>query len=73
MGSMGIIIDPPGLDDPARHRQATEHVLVEALVAEAAVEAFNEGVLHRLAGRDVVPVEPPDDQRSTAVLVSSQP
>src|SRR5580658_203555 len=57
MGSVGIIIDAPRLDDPVRHRQATEHVLVEALVAEAAVEAFNEGVLHRLARRDVMPTD----------------
>ena len=38
MGSVGIIIDPPGLDDPACHWQANEHVFVEALVAEAAIE-----------------------------------
>src|SRR5215813_905346 len=65
MGSMGIIIDPPGLDDPARHRQATERVLVKAFVAEAAVEAFDEGVLHRLAGRDVMPTD-------AAVLLPAQ-
>lgn len=31
-----------------------EQGLVEALVAEAAVEAFDEAVLHRLSGGDVV-------------------
>jgi hypothetical protein len=29
-------------------------VFVEALVAQAAVEAFDKTILHRLAGRDVV-------------------
>ena len=32
-------------------------MFVEAFIAEAAVEAFNKGVLHRLAGRDIVPTD----------------
>ena len=50
----GIVIEPPGFNDPPCHRQTTEHVLVEALVAEAPVEALDESVLDRLARRDVV-------------------
>ena len=52
---VGIVIAAPGFDDPARHWQAMEHVLVEALVAEPPVEALNESVLNRLSGRDIVP------------------
>ena len=37
--------------------QAVEQVLVEQFIAHAAVEAFNEAILHRLARRDVVPVD----------------
>jgi hypothetical protein len=51
----GIVIEPPGFNDPPCHRQATEHVLVEALVTEAPVEALDKSVLDRLSGRDVVP------------------
>ena len=53
----GIVVDPPFLDDPAGCRQAAEQVHVEALVAEAAVQAFDEAVLHRLARGDVVPLD----------------
>jgi hypothetical protein len=49
----GIIVEPSGFNDPPCHQQATEHVLVEALVAEAPVEALDKGVLDRLARRDV--------------------
>jgi hypothetical protein len=51
----GIVIEPPSFNDPPCHRQAMEHVLVEALVTEAPVEALDESVLDRLSGRDVVP------------------
>jgi hypothetical protein len=55
MRPAGIIIEPPRFIDPPPHRQAVEHVLVEALVAEAPVEALDKSVLDRLCGRDVVP------------------
>ena len=55
MRSASIVIAAPCFDDPARHWQALEHVFVEALVPEAAVEAFDKGVLDRLSGGDVVP------------------
>jgi hypothetical protein len=48
----GIVIEPPGFNDPPRRRQATEH-LVEALITEAPVEALDKSVLDRLSGRDV--------------------
>lgn len=48
-GPVAVVVVPPGIDDPSRHEQAPEHVLIEAFVAEAAVEALDEGVLDRLA------------------------
>jgi hypothetical protein len=44
MRPAGIVIEPPRFDDPSRHRQAPEDMFVETLVAEATVEAFDEGV-----------------------------
>jgi len=48
-----VVILPPRLDDRTGFRQAAEQVLVKALVAQLAVERFNECVLHRLAWLDV--------------------
>jgi len=36
---------------------AGEQVLVEALVPQPAIEALHEAILHRLARRDVVPLD----------------
>ncbi len=52
MGPLGIVVEPPSLDDPTGVIEIEEPVLVEALVAKAAVEGLNEGVLARLAGLD---------------------
>ena len=41
--------------DPPRFGQAGEEMFVEALVAQAAVEALDKAVLHGLARCDVVP------------------
>src|ERR1051325_5890330 len=41
----------------AASEQVCEQVLVEALVTQASVEAFHEAILHRFAGRDVVPFD----------------
>ena len=49
-----IVVVPPPLDDFACLSQAVEHVLVEALVAQLAIERFDEGVLHRLAQLEAV-------------------
>lgn len=38
-------------------RQGREQGLIEALIAKAAIEAFHNSVLHRLAGCDVVPFD----------------
>src|SRR5260370_18476626 len=64
---------PPRLDRLARIGEREEQMVVEALVAKFAVERFDEGILHRLTGFDVVPLESPVAQRSTAPLVSSVP
>lgn len=37
MGSEGVVVDPPSLDDPPRLGKRGEGVLVEALVPQAAV------------------------------------
>ena len=58
-GQQAFVIEPPGFNDPPCHRQAMVHVLVEALVTEAPVEALDESVPDRLSGRDVVPSDAP--------------
>src|SRR5437016_2224131 len=50
-----IVVAAPFLEREARMRQRAELRLVEALVAQTSVEGFDEGVLRRLARRDVVP------------------
>jgi len=47
---MLVVVDPPLLDDAACRCHAAEQVLVEAFVAEAAVQALDEAVLGWLAG-----------------------
>jgi hypothetical protein len=53
----GVVVVPPEGQLPAGICQAVEDLLVEAFVAQAAVEAFDEGVLLRLSGIDVVPLD----------------
>jgi hypothetical protein len=53
-----VIVLAPGFDQIARFGKAKEKMFIEAFVAEFAVEAFDEGVLHRLAGLNVVPGDP---------------
>src|SRR6184192_2790837 len=53
-----VEIDPPLLDDPACIVEVEEPVLVEALVAKLAVEAFDVGILDWLAGADEVQLHP---------------
>ena len=55
--SVGIVVDPPFFDDLARVLEIGEQVFVEALVAQATVEAFDEAILHRFAWRDVAPFD----------------
>jgi hypothetical protein len=49
VGPDGIVVHAPGLDDLARVSQAEEPVLVQALVAEQAIETLDVGILIRLA------------------------
>ena len=50
-----VIVLPPGLDQVARFGQPEEKMFIEALVTQFAVEAFDKGILDRLAGLEVVP------------------
>ena len=50
MRALGVVVDPPGFNRSPGAGQVSEQVLVEAFVAEPAVEAFDEPVLLRLAG-----------------------
>jgi hypothetical protein len=65
VGSVAMVVDPPGFDDAPCDRQASEQMLVGAFVAEAAVQAFHEGILDWFAWRDVAPLD-------TRVLLPSQ-
>jgi hypothetical protein len=44
MRPAGVVVDPPVFDDAAGSGQAAEQMLVEAIVAEAAVRALDEGL-----------------------------
>jgi hypothetical protein len=52
--SLGVVLEAPRLDDLASVVERVEPVGVQALVAEAAIEALDEGVLRRGAGLDEV-------------------
>jgi hypothetical protein len=54
----GVVVRPPCLDDPSGRSERWEQVLVQALVAQATIKAFDEAVLLRFARRDVVPLNP---------------
>ena len=52
MRAFGVILGAPGFDDLARLRHRDEPVLVQTLIAESSVKAFDVGVFDRLAGPD---------------------
>jgi hypothetical protein len=52
--AMGVVIQPPFFDDDAGFIERDELVLVQALVAKAAVEAFDKGILRRLSRCDMM-------------------
>src|SRR5208283_1276778 len=52
-----VVIRPPTPKGNASLGQRGEQHLIQKLIPQAAVEAFDEGVLHRLAWRDVVPCD----------------
>ena len=53
-----VVILAPGFDQVSGFGKPEEKMFVQTLVTKFAVEAFDEGVLHRLAGLDVVPGHP---------------
>ena len=53
-----VVIVPPCSEHEPGMSQRGEQRLVEAFVPEAAIKALHEAVLHRLARRDVVPLDP---------------
>lgn len=57
MRAFGIVVHAPGRERGAGMVQGREQGLVQKLVALLTVEALDEGVLGRLAERDVVPVD----------------
>ncbi len=54
MRSMIVVIDHPLLGLFSDLRQRTEDIAIEKLSTEAAIKAFDSGVLHRLARTDEV-------------------
>lgn len=54
MRPVGIVIGTPSVEHGARMLQRPEQGLIELLVAQVADEGLCEGILHQLAGRDVV-------------------
>ena len=53
-----VVVVPPGAEHEPGVGQRGEQCLVEAFVAQTTIEALDEAVLHRLARRDVVPLDP---------------
>ena len=43
--SVGVVVDPPFFDDLTRLIEVGKQVLVQALVAQSAVKAFDEGII----------------------------
>lgn len=72
MRTHSVVVRPPCLDDPSLRSQRWEEMLVQALVAQATIKRFHEAVLLRLAGCDVVPLDPgilaPGEGRMTGQL-----
>jgi hypothetical protein len=52
------VILAPGFDEVSGFGEPEEKKFVQTLVTQFVVEAFDEGVLHQLAGLDVVPGHP---------------
>jgi hypothetical protein len=50
VGSVGVVLDPPGLDHDLGDGQASELLEVEQLVADPSVERLDIGVLPRRPG-----------------------
>ena len=57
MRAFDVVVHAPGCERGAGMAQGREQRLVQKLVAQPTIEALDEGVLGRLAGRDVVPFD----------------
>ena len=53
-----IIVEPPRFDDDLRLGKRGELVDVQTLVPQASVKRFNEGIFHRFARSNEVPLPP---------------
>ena len=53
----GVVVAAPFFQRQARVHERGEQRLVQELVAQAAIETLDEGVLNRLARIDVVPID----------------
>jgi len=58
MGTQLIVMAAPGRDGQSRMAQVAEPVGIQAFVAQAAVEGFDDAVLHRLVRLDIVEPNP---------------
>ncbi len=47
----------PAFDDPAGLRKTSEQMLIEAFIAQTPNKALCKAILHRLAWRDVMPLD----------------
>ena len=52
-----VVIDPPGFGDARGVTETVEDVLIQALVAQPAIEALDEDILCRLSRHDLVPLD----------------
>ena len=57
MGAPRVIVDDPVRNDSSGVNRATEHGFVQEFIAHPAVEAFDKGILGRLARRNVMPID----------------
>ena len=55
MGAFGIVVNSPCFNQFSGCRQGREEVLIEALISEAPVKAFDKAVLHGFTWCDVMP------------------
>jgi hypothetical protein len=54
MGPSCVVGISPAFEDPSRIAQVQEPVLIQAFIADTAIEGFNVGVVHGLTGSDEV-------------------
>ena len=58
MRSDVVVVISPQTELSPSVSEAPEHLLVQAFIAQPAVEAFHEAILHRLSRGDVMPFDP---------------